>query len=304
MAESDNQRQLQSKRKAITAFLPYAIRQERDGRSGTLDAFLHVARASNDRQFVWRRIGSITPALLSEASPRALVLVSPHILRYGLTVEGDLVLQWATATSTVPYSEEVCQSVVDTLLQIASVDRLLPYIGVALWSWLTRRPSLPPVCFGRFIGSSPHIFKAVHALKDAEILKSYLFLVWSEWDTPRGEDEDFDEVCGSIRRNFMRTEHQTELVQRLDHVLGQLNQGLEHLRQHDPRLGRFDLRRRNGQYEKLRASFVERRMSVTMIIPFLILIPTEMRGISCDVYFFSFSLPTAPPLEYAYTTSW
>ena len=297
MAESDNQRQLHSKRKAITAFLPYAIRQERDGRPGTLDAFLHVARASKDRQFVWRRIGSITPALLSEASPRALVLVSPHILRYGLTAEGDLVLQWATATSTVPYSEEVCQSVVDTLLQIASVDRLLPHIDVALWSWLTKRPSLPPVCFGRFVGSRPQIFKAVHALNDVEILKSYLSLVWSEWNTPHGEGEGFNEVCDSIRLAFIRTEHQAELVQRLDHVQGQLNRGLEHLRLHDPRLGKSDLRRRKGQYQKLRVRFLEGRTSVPMMIPFLILIPTEMRPISCDVYVCSFSLPTAPVQE-------
>ena len=296
MAESENHHQLRSKHKAITAFLPYAIRQERNGCVGMLDAFLHAARASKERRFTWRRIGGAR-ALLSEASPRAIVLVSPHARWHGLTDEGDLVQRWAAAASTVPYSEEVCQSVVDTLLQIASVDKLLPHITVDLWSWLARRPSLPPVCFGGFVGSCPRVFKAVHALDDVELLKSYLSLVWSEWRTPW--DEGFDKVCASIEKVFERMEmrhHRAELVQRLDYILGQLDRGLEHLRQHDPHLSRFDLRFRKGQYEKIRwhLLLVDRRTLSSVIILFWILIPAEIHGISCDVYFCSLSLSTAP----------
>jgi len=258
MVESEDQCQLRSKRKAITAFLPYAIRQERSGRPWMLETFLHAARASKERRFAWRRIGGSTLALISEASPRAIVLVSPHVPWDGLTDKRDLVQRWATATSTVPYSEEVCQSIVDTLLQIASVEKLLPHVDVALWSWLNKRPLLPPVCFGRFVGSRPHVLKAVHALKDVEILKSYLFLVWSEWDTPWSEG--FDEVCASIKQNFCGIEmapHRAELVQRLDHVLEQLDRGLEHIRQHDLRLGRLDLWWRKRQYKKLREGLLE-----------------------------------------------
>ena len=205
---------------------------------------------------MWGRIGGMTLALLSEASPRAIVLVSPYARWHELTDEVDLVQRWAAAVSTIPYSEEVCQSVVDTLLQIASVDKLLPNIPVALWSWLSRRPSLSPACFGRFVGTRPQVFKAVHALKDVELLKSYLFLVWSEWNTPWGEG--LDEVCASIRyfRRVEMSHHRTELVQRLDHVLGQLDRGLEHLREQDPRLGRFDLWWRKGQYKKLKENLL------------------------------------------------
>ena len=38
----------------------------------------------------------------------------------------------------------------------------------------------------------------VRGLKDIKVLKSYLFLVWSEWDTPYG----FDEMCTSILEDF------------------------------------------------------------------------------------------------------
>jgi hypothetical protein len=134
---------------------------------------------------MWHHAGEYLSGLLYEASPRAIVLVLQCIRRDRLTDREDLIQRWGAAASAVTYTEEIAQSVVDTLLQIASEEELLPYIPANVWSWLTKRPHLPPICLGRSIGTCPHVLKAVRALKDVEVLKSYLFLVWSEWNMPR-----------------------------------------------------------------------------------------------------------------------
>ena len=250
---------LRSKHATITALLPYAV-WERDGRSEMLDAVLHAARASRTERFILAHINQFFSTLLSEASPRAIILVSPHIYWYFFRYRGDLVQWWAATVSAVPYTDEVAQCVVDTLLQIASEDRLVRYIPADVWSWLTKRPSLPPICLGRRLGTYAPVVKVVRGLKDIEVLKSYFLLVWSEWDTPDG----LDEMCTSIREDFggmgMR-HHRTDMIKRLDHVLGQLDRGLDYLRQHHPRVdnGRpqwieSDLRKDN--YRQLRETLL------------------------------------------------
>ena len=89
---------------------------------------------------------------------------------------------------------------VDALLQFAFDHEVLPYIPVDMWLWLKTQPSLPPVCQGRYYGTHLPIVRAVHGLKDIEILKSYLLMVWSEWDTLL--NEGFDEMCTSICEDF------------------------------------------------------------------------------------------------------
>ena len=231
MAETGDHRPLQSKRKAIVTFLPYAVWQEREGRHEILDTFLRVARASKERQLTWNRSRKFPTALLSEASPRAIVLVSPHIRWDRYHGKTELVQRWATAASVVPYTEEVGQSVVDVLLQIASVDRRLVLgLPASIWSWLTKRPPLPPICMGYHVGTQRHVVEAVRKLKNVEVLKSYFLLVWSEWNNLR-DDRGFDEMRVSIREDFGgigMAHHRAELIQRLDHVLGQLDQELEH----------------------------------------------------------------------------
>ena len=185
-----------SKRKAITALLPYAIRQERDGQPEMLDTFLHAVGASKEWEFVWHRVGQNANRLLHEASPRAIVLVSPHI-RLDLSADReDLVQLWATAVSVVPDTEEVASSVVDTLLQIASQHDLLPHIPADIWLWLTKQPPLPPICLGRNVGTCAHVVKAVRALKNIEVLRSYFLLVWSQWN--HFSPGSFDGVRGRI----------------------------------------------------------------------------------------------------------
>ena len=79
MTETEDHRSLRSKRKAITAFLPYAVQQERDGHPKMLDTIFHAARVSKMVLFMWRYASQFFSTLLSEASPRAIVLALPHI---------------------------------------------------------------------------------------------------------------------------------------------------------------------------------------------------------------------------------
>src|SRR5258705_13860698 len=105
---------------------------------------------------------------------------------------------------------------------------------VAIWtSWLTKQPALPPICLGRYYGTGLHVVKAVRGLKHIEVFKSYLLITWSEWDT----FDSVDEICASMDEDFGGVgmgPHRADLIQRLDHILTQLDQGLGYLRQHNP----------------------------------------------------------------------
>ena len=257
MTEAEDYHPLQSKRKAITTLLPWAVWRERDGQPEMFDMILRATRASRASMFMWYHIDQFTSTLLSEASPRAIVLTSPHILWYQLGDREDLVQCWVSAASAVPYSEEIAQCVVDMLLQIASECGPW-YTPVNLWLWLTKRPSLPPICPGRYCGTSSSIVEAVRALNDIEVLKSYLLLVWSEWDTLY--TDGFNKMCTLIRDDFGGFEmghHRTDLIQRLGHVLGQLDRGLEYFQQYKPWFDEYDLQKRRNRYLKLRETLEE-----------------------------------------------
>jgi hypothetical protein len=76
----------------------------------------------------------------------------------------------------------------------------------------------------------------VRELKDIEILKSYFLLIWSEWRSP-ALNRPSSEMKISIRDDFGgigAEHHRKELVDRLDHILGQLDQGLGHFRRAYP----------------------------------------------------------------------
>jgi len=212
---------LRSKRKAIAALLPFTVWEERGGQPEMLNTFLYAARAWKEQKYLWGRTEQFASPLFFKASDHAILLASPYIPWKLLRHRGDLVRQWAKATSTVPYTEEIGQSVVDTLLQIISEVHQLPPIPFEVWSWLTRLPPLPPVCLGRCNGTYPHAIKAVRELGDIGLLKSYLLLVWAEWDFifSRG----FDEMCDLIREDFSGIwmgYHRKDLIRRLDYMSG------------------------------------------------------------------------------------
>ena len=257
VTEAEDHRSLRSKRKAITALLPYAILRERDGQPEMFDLIICATRASRTAKFIWCPIDQFVSTLLSKANPRVILLASPHVHWHRLGDMGDFIRCWISVVSAVPYSEEIAQGVVDTLLQIASEDGL-QYIPSDLWSWLTRRPSLPPTCAGRYYGTEGSVVKAVRALKDIEVLKSYLLLVWSEWDTL--DSSGFYEMHTLIREDFGGIEmrhHRTDLIQRLDYVLGQLYHGLKYFKQHKPWFCKYHIQGKKNQYRELREMLLE-----------------------------------------------
>ena len=243
---------IQSKHKAINALLPYAVQREQDGRPEMLDAFLSAARASKMLRFRWRRVMQDASTFLSRVGPHAIILISPYI-SWDYWIGGDVVKQWVVATFAVPYTEEVAQSVVVTLLQIAFWPMLSLYIPADVWSWLSKQPSLPPICLGRKVGSDLDACKVVLGLKDVELIKSYFLLIWSEWCDlqPSG----FGTLLASIHGNFSAAgngHHRAELIQHLDHILLQLDQGLEYLQRHNPYIKEGDLQSMKDQYGMLK----------------------------------------------------
>ena len=258
MADAGEPHKLLDKHKAITTLLPYAVRQERDGRHEVLDVCLRAAGVADVPAFGWYRPSRFANIFPSKATPRAIILASPHFLWISLAGRGDLVQQWAAAVSVTPYTEGVAQSVVNVLLEVSSRPEFWPYITSDVWSWLKRRPSLPPVCAGRQFGTYSNNVNVVRGLKDPEVFKSYLVLVWSEWDPLL--DSGFNEMCVSIPQDFGGTgmgHHRADLIQRLDYVLGQLDRGMDYLMQHTPGVDDYRFGRMKDQYGKLRGILLE-----------------------------------------------
>ena len=290
MAEAGNLDELCLKRKAITTLLPYAAWQEQNRQPKMLDALLHAARASKMLGFTWHQVRQFAHEILFNATPRAIILISPHIPWDSLPDREDLVQQWAIATSFAPHTEEVAQNVVDTLLQILSMSDPLPHITIGVWSWLIEQPSLPPVCVGRYFGTKPHVVEAVRRLEDIELLKSYLLLAWSEWDT----FDSFHEICASADDDFGGVgmgHHREDLIQRLDHILNQLDWGFEYLTQHNPYFREDSFQSMKYQYQRLREVLQETHIkaitrmsnpSISMLLHILTLMKTHR--VSCYVY--------------------
>jgi hypothetical protein len=223
---------LRSKSKVIHLLFWYAVRQ---GRCGDLDAILRLAKRGFDglgsHEHPWRSSAS---EISTHASPWAALLAGPYIdweQRRSNDAQ-DLISKWEVAISVAPHTEEVGGSVVDTLLQIAANHDLRPSIPADAWLWFNERPSLPPSRRGLLSGSDGDIVRTVRALNDIGVLTSYLITIWSEWE--RLNSDGFAEMRMSVREDFNgvgNDQHQAELIQRLDHVLGEL----------DRRSGRLDV---------------------------------------------------------------
>ena len=264
MVEATDPNSIRDKRKAISALFPYAVYLARNRQQQMVETFLRALGASNSnhREFVWSRIGPYITPLFGGPTPPFLnsyiMLASPCIPWRSELVDEYAVTRWAAATSAVSYTEEICQSVVSALLQIASTDSLRPYIPIDVWMWLEKRPSLPPKCPGRSVGTAGGVVRHIRALGDVGILKSYLLLAWSEWNWVY--DLSFTEMGVSIREDFggvgMRC-HREDLIERLDQILGQLDRGLEFLQQHKPSIIKIDIRIAKEQYTELKRVLLE-----------------------------------------------
>ena len=261
MAESGDPYQIQSKRKALTTFFPYAVWMERGGECRMMDAFLSATKVSGPgtSTSLWGAITPFISTLFEAASDQAVVLTSPRVPWDREPDATRAVTRWASAASTVQHTDEVERSVVNALLSIASVDRLRPHILDGHWSWFNKRPILPPVCLGRSVGTRKHVVRYVRKLKDVEILKSYFLLVWSQWDhiTYPGA---LSEMRMAIKKEFKGVEmegHRKDLITHLDHILQQLDRGLGYLRQHKLWIEQHDVQMAKAQYQRFRQDLLQ-----------------------------------------------
>lgn len=257
MVEANNLDLIHSKRKAITALLLHAVHQEKDGQDEMLNLCLRLARVSGSKGLIWGQIEPYILTLFNGASPLAIIHLSPH-LPWSSQTSSTLVQLWGIAVFMVPYTDEVGQSVVDTLLQIASVDSLQPSILVHLWSWINKQPSLPPICYGRSLGSTWSVVQTVRALGDIKTLKSYLLLIWSPWDyTPTSSPNQIHTLIQEEFSGIGMFNHREDLLQHLDHILTQLDLGLDHLQQHKPSLNQNDIQQMRIHYGELKTILLE-----------------------------------------------
>jgi len=210
-------------RKAITTLFPYAIWQGQDGQHKLFDVCLHAARASKERflQHYIKHLPINRP--LNGESPvsikQALILMSHHLSWQWDTDEHHWVQVWAVAASTVPYTDEIGQSVAATLLYIASNTSLQSHIPTDMWLWLRKSPSPSSLC-RKVLGKWTRCYETVQRMGDIEILTAHLLLVWPEW-----EDLATDLMSTLVRDYFSGIRmgyHRNKLLQHLDHVLGQL----------------------------------------------------------------------------------
>ena len=259
MTESKDPYQIQSKRKALTAFFPYAVWMERSGECRMMDAFLSATKVSGPGTSLWGAITPFISTLFEAASDQTVVLTSPRVPWDREPDATRAVIRWASAASAVPYTDEIGPIVVDALLSIASVDCLRPHIPIDIWSWLNKRPTLPYVCLGRSAGTRKHVVRCVRKLKDVEILKSYFLLVWSEWDHIT-YPEALSEMRMTIKQNFKGVEmevHRKDLIKHLDYVLRHLNRGLGYLRQFKLWIEQDDVQKAKAQYQTLRQDLLQ-----------------------------------------------
>ena len=242
-----------SKRKAISALFPYAICLGRGGQQRMADAICRAAMASNSRRFMWHRVRRYIATLFDVQHPPSLnwivTLASSEVPWSSRLHDKNTVARWAAAVSAVPHTEEVCPSVVEALLQIASIDSLRPHIPIEAWAWLKKWTPLLPLSGGRSEGSRNHVILHVRTLGDIEILKSYFLLVWS--DLGSLDESCFAEVQVSIREDFGGVgmwRHRQDLIDRLDQRLEDLE---EFSALND------DLRREKEQYLELKDVLLE-----------------------------------------------
>ena len=274
MIEAADPHVIARKRKAISTIIIFAISLERDGQQGMLDVAVRALRwAPCWERVLWWKALQHTDKLFEESSlpsmNRFIALISPYRYWSSFGKGEKQVDRWATAVLAVPYTEEAGQSVVDTTLQIASEDSLQPRIPIGVWALFMELPSLPPTCPGRSLGTKPDVIRHVRGLGDLEILKSYFLLVWYEWEHLSVDHINAMEV--SIQEDFCGTEmgwHREELVQRLDHVVGELDRGLEYFKQHTTVFdSEDDIRGAKEGYERLKNVLLEVERGVALETP-------------------------------------
>ena len=295
MAASEDTYIIECKRKAVTAFFPYAVWRERVGDSRMMDAFLTAAKVFGSKTSLWYPIVPFIPTLFGAATSQTVVETSPYVPWDRVLDDPSVVAVWAEATTAVPDTEEVNRRVVDALLQIASVDFLRPHVPDDTWSWLNKRPTLPAECIGRSIGTKKHTVRRIRQLRDVETLKSYFLLVWSEWNLIGEESGGFAEMLTSIHEDFGGIgmgRHREDLIKQLDDTLTWLNRCLGTSALIDPTSPNAEIRFAMERYGELKRALAEldrdaakilTRASPRLII-FGLLTPVDTYRIPLDLH--------------------
>ena len=259
MVEAADLDQIFCRRKAISALLPYAILLGRDGHRGMADEILRVMKIPYSGKFVWRRLEAM---LFAESSPssfdQTIALVSPYLPWTDEFFDLNMVERWAAAASAVEFTEEVGQSLVDALLQIASNDSLRPRILDHTWGLLKNPVLLPPVCRGRSLGAGLDVVLYLRERGDVGILKSYYLLVWSEWNLLSASVVRVMET--SIKEEFGGVGmwgHRKDLIERLNHISARLGRMSGHFGQEKPWIGEGVVEQAREQYMRLRDALVK-----------------------------------------------
>ena len=259
MAMSGKRETIECKRKAITALFPYAVRQEREGEGKIMNALLTVFLVFGPTTSLWHPITPYITILFKTASAEAIVTISPHVPWYCVPNDASVVKAWAAAAPKVLGIDEVELRIVDALLQIASVDSLRPHIPRSSWSWLNKRPTLPSICFARSMATQKHVVRWVKQLQDVEILTSYFILVWSECNliASYGCLSEMQLAISRDLRGRGMWVHRKALTDHLEHILGELEQGLGHLQREKPWIDVGHVQRAKAQYQKLKDMLYE-----------------------------------------------
>ena len=119
-------------------------------------------------------------------------------------------------------------------------------------------PSLSPVYLGRSTGTVRAVVRQVRTQGDIEILKSYLLLVWSEWDPV--DYLGLTDIRTSIGEDFSGIgmgRDRESLSERLDQVSGRLNRGSGSLKQRRRSICGHNIQRAKGQYVWLKGILLE-----------------------------------------------
>ena len=168
---------------------------------------------------------------------------------------------WISAADASEDIEGVCEAVVDVLLQMAFFHSVRTHITPRAWTWLNKRPSLPPRCRGRLLCSiGSNVLPAIRARNDIKLLTSYLVTMWSEWDC--AGEWAFEGMCQTLLEEFRRDddevrEYRIDLLARLNSVLGELGKGLGYLRVWHPDMQSEELEVIRKRYRELKRILVQ-----------------------------------------------
>ena len=252
---------INSKRKAIIVLFLYAVRLGRSGNHRIVDVSLRAAMALSSEELIWRRAKPLIMKLSNTQGPPSLnwliALAPPHVSR---PPSGHTSIEPAVAL-VLTFVAELYRSFFDIMFHVMSIHPARRFISVETWRQVENELFPPPECSGQSRVSSGDVVRRVRALGDIEIVKSYLLLIWSEWDHIDDQQSGgLAEMEVSIREDFGGIEmwrHRQDLIKRLDRVLGQLDRGLDHLKQHKPSLDTDHIPRAKAQYNVLKEVLLE-----------------------------------------------